>query len=205
MTRSDLTDIIVVLDRSGSMAAIKSDTEGGFNAFIADQLKVPGEARVTLVQFDDQYELVYSAKDIMQVPELELKPRGMTALLDALGRTIVQAGERLAAMEESERPGKVIFVVLTDGLENSSKEWTREKVFGLITQQTEKYAWVFTYLGANQDAIAVGANLGFHPGLTLNYTAANVDKAFSAASHSVSRARQGGQAAYTSAEREAAE
>jgi uncharacterized protein with von Willebrand factor type A (vWA) domain len=117
MTNPDYTDIIVVLDRSGSMHAIKEDTESGFATFIADQRALGGDARVTLVQFDDAYEVVYTARRIEDVPTLELRPRGSTALLDALGRTITAAGERLAAMAEDDRPGYVVVLTMTDGMD----------------------------------------------------------------------------------------
>jgi hypothetical protein len=158
----DKTDITVILDRSGSMATIATDTIGGFNRFLEDQKKVPGECLFSLVQFDHEYTPVHQAVPIAGVPPLTREtfvPRGNTALLDAMGRSIVATGERLAAMDEAARPGKVIVVVITDGLENSSKEWTRDRVAALVRQQTEAYSWEFVYLGANQDAIATGGQV----------------------------------------------
>jgi len=172
--KTDLTDISVVLDRSGSMQSVRNDTIGGFNAFLKTQKEAPGEALFTLVQFDDQYEVVYSGKNIKDVPDLTEKtfvPRGMTALLDAIGRTINATGSRLATMPEDERPSKVIFVILTDGDENASKELTKEKVNELIKHQTEAYQWDFVFLGANQDAIKAGASMGIMAGNSMSYAA----------------------------------
>jgi Mg-chelatase subunit ChlD len=202
MTNSDNTVIVVVLDRSGSMVSIKSDTEGGFNAFMAEQAKQPGNVLVTLAQFDTEYEIVYTDKPISEVPKLDLRPRGATSLLDAIGLTVVATGERLAALQEDERPAHVIVLVMTDGLENSSKEWTKEKVFELVKQQTDDYSWVFIFMGANQDAIAEGAKMGFSGDSSLTYDSANVSQAVQNTSNLVGRVRAGGQAVYTAVERE---
>ena len=121
MTDPQRTLIAVLLDRSGSMECVKSDTEGGFNAFIDEQRGEPGDARVTLAQFDTDYEVVYANRPIADVPPLALQPRGGTALYDALGRLITDVGAELAALPEDERPGTVVVVVLTDGHENSSR------------------------------------------------------------------------------------
>src|SRR5688572_21912856 len=113
-----LTDITIVLDRSGSMHSVASDTIGGFNRFLADQQKAPGQATLTLNQFDDVFERVIDARDIQQAPPLtneSFQPRNSTALLDAIGRSIRDTGQRLAAMPEPERPGKVVMVIITDG------------------------------------------------------------------------------------------
>ena len=109
------TDITIILDRSGSMESVKTDTIGGFNSFLSEQQKVTGEASLSLVQFDDQYEVVYLDKDINsadKLTEATFQPRGMTALYDAIGRTINSVGQRLSSTPENERPDKVIFVIL---------------------------------------------------------------------------------------------
>jgi uncharacterized protein YegL len=165
MTKSNYTHIAFLLDRSGSMQSIKDDAIGGFNELVTDQAKAPGECTLTLVQFDSQnpQETVYDKLPIGQVPELTAAayvPRGGTPLLDAVGRLIVTTGEQLASLPEHERPEKVIIVILTDGLENASLEYTREQVFDLITHQRETYSWEFIFLGANQDAIAEGVKYG---------------------------------------------
>ena len=144
--RTDLTDITLVVDRSGSMDAIQGDAEGGVNTFITEQAKEPGEALLTLVQFDTEYEFLHKGVPIGEVPRYELHPRGATALLDAVGRAINETGERLAAMKEQDRPGLVIFVVMTDGLENSSKEFTKAQIKEMIERQQHDYNWQFTFL-----------------------------------------------------------
>ena len=172
--KDNLTDISVVLDRSGSMEMVKSDTIGGFNAFVESQKKADGDATLTLAQFDNVYDVIHEAVDIQSVPELTdttFVPRGMTALLDAIGRTINSTGARLKAMDEADRPGKVIFVILTDGAENASREFTRGMVNEMIKTQTEQYNWDFVFLGANQDAIATGASLGISRGNSIRYSA----------------------------------
>ena len=169
MTNPNLTHIVAILDRSGSMSTIKTDTEGGFDAFIAEQAKVEGECKVTLVQFDTDYEVVYSNRDVKEVPSLELQPRYWTALHDALGRAVTEKGRELRNLPENRRPGSVIVLVLTDGLENSSKEWSKSAVRKLIEEQQDKWNWTFVFLGANQDAVLTGTDLGFRPGYSLTY------------------------------------
>jgi hypothetical protein len=158
--RQDLTDITVVMDRSGSMEACRTDAEGGLNQFVEDQKRQGGEALFTLVQFDHEYEFVHKGVPVRDVPRLTLVPRGSTALLDALGRAIVETGERLTAMPEADRPGLVVFVILTDGGENASREYTRAKVKEMVEHQQNAYKWKFTYLGANQDAFAEAGSIG---------------------------------------------
>ena len=160
--RADLTEIAFVLDRSGSMNPIAADAIGGFNTFLASQQALPGEARLTLVLFDHEYLVVHDNVAIRQVPPLDAKtfvPRGMTALLDAVGRTIDDVGVRLAATPEEQRPAKVIVAILTDGQENASRDYTFSRVAGMIKHQQEKYSWEFLFLAANQDAIAAAGAL----------------------------------------------
>lgn len=166
------TDITVVLDRSGSMASIAGDVIGGLNTFIRAQAQVEGEACFTLVQFDDKYEVVHAHVPVQDVPPLTDQtyvPRGSTALLDAIGRTIVATGARLAMMAEADRPQVVVFAVQTDGLENASHEFTRQQVFDMIRHQEANYAWQFVFLAADQDAIAEGGRMGFAAARALDY------------------------------------
>lgn len=169
MTDQTLTHLYFLLDRSGSMQSIKSDTEGGFAAFIEEQRDVPGECRVTLAQFDDQYDEVYADRPLADVPPLDLRPRNMTALHDAMGRLIGDAGARLGRLPEDARPGTVIVAIMTDGLENASKEWTGPAIKALVEQQTAQYGWQFMYMGADQDAIEVGTSLGVSAGHSITY------------------------------------
>lgn len=210
MTKPGLTLVAALLDRSGSMQSIRSDTEGGFDAYIAEQRRQPGEVLVTLAQFDDRYETVYASRPIAQVPALVLAPRGMTALLDGIGRLVTDVGAGLAAQAEAERPSKVIVMVMTDGHENSSREWTAEGVRALIAQQEKEFSWEFLFLGANIDAVSVGGNLGFSPDRALTYgaSAAGVQGAYAAAASYTSRSRSAPAAApvagFSDADREAA-
>jgi uncharacterized protein YegL len=160
--RPDLTDIAFVLDRSGSMNSIAGDAIGGFNAFLTQQQVQPGEARLTLVLFDHEYLVAHDNVDIHSVPPLDAStyiPRGMTALLDAIGRTIDAIGARLASTADDERPAKVIVAILTDGMENASRDYNNRRVADMISHQQEKYSWEFIFLAANQDAIATAHTL----------------------------------------------
>lgn len=165
--------IAVVLDRSGSMGSIKSDMEQGLKDFVAEQKKQPGRATFTLAKFDDDYELGPDFVDINNVEEqdLSLHPRGCTALLDAIGKTVSHTGKQLRNLMEYERPGKVIIVVITDGMENASKKFTQQQVFDMIKHQEQVYSWEFVFLGANQDAIATGKMYGFDGKKAMTYGA----------------------------------
>jgi len=182
MTNPNYTHIEFLLDRSGSMDTIKSDVEGGFNSYIADQVAQPGQCTVSLAQFDDEYEVVFTAFDVKDVPKLKLEPRGWTALLDAIGRSINALGMRLAQMPEDRRPGTVIFAIMTDGLENASKEYTHAAIKQMITRQERVYNWQFLYMGADQDAIEVGASIGIARGRSLTYGRGYAREAYAAAS-----------------------
>ena len=189
MTNSNLTHIAFLLDRSGSMQTIKSDIEGGFQAFVDEQRTATGECRATLAQFDDVYELVYADRPIADVPPLDLQPRNMTALHDAMGRLITEAGQKLAAMKEEERPGTVIVAIMTDGLENASKEWTGPSIKALVTQQTNVFGWTFMYMGADQDAIEVGESLGIARDHAVTYSRSKSAAAMATASGKIARLR----------------
>lgn len=164
----------VLVDRSGSMSSCRSDMEGGLATFLAKQAEVGGKTQVTLAQFDTDYDIVYPPTPIADVPPYHLVPRGMTALLDAMGRFITETGAALAAQKEHKRPGKVLISIITDGLENSSHEWTRERVKELVEQQRNVYDWEFVFLGANMDAVAEGASFGMQRGSSMTFDTANV-------------------------------
>ena len=155
-----LVEIAYILDRSGSMQPLQEAAISGFNQFLKSQLDVPGDARLTLVLFDDEYLVPHVAVPIQDVPELNAQiyvPRGSTALLDAIGRTIKEMGARLAPLQETDQPGKVIIAIFTDGLENASREYTRHHVNDLIRLCRSEKGWEFLFLAANQDAIASAA------------------------------------------------
>lgn len=175
--KKDYTHITVILDRSGSMEKVKEDTIGGFNAFLNEQKNLEGEATISIIQFDNEYEYIAKFKPIQEVEELNsstYKPRGMTALYDALGKAIKQTGKTLRNMKEEDRPEKVVFVILTDGYENASKKYTADNIKDKIEHQQSKYNWDFTYIGANQDAILVGNSMGISKDKSLNFAADNV-------------------------------
>lgn len=178
------THISIVLDRSGSMASCKQPTIEGFNAFIQKQQETPGKATVTLVQFDDQYQVDYGFLPILNVPVLDssnYQPRGGTALLDALGRSIKETGEQLAALDESDRPERVIFVVQTDGAENASRAFDYTKISDMIKHQQDVYKWDFVFLGANQDAIASAKQMGMNAKSSMTYCINNSKSVFETA------------------------
>lgn len=158
----NLTEIAFILDRSGSMGSVAHAAITGFNDFLRDQQAAPGQARFTLVLFDDEYLVPVDHLPIAEVVPLNPDtyiPRNTTALLDAIGETIDRIGQRLEQTPEADRPGKVLVPIFTDGLENSSEKFTWKHIAEKIKHQTEVYQWEFLFLGANQDAIATAANL----------------------------------------------
>ena len=173
---NNLTEIIFLLDRSGSMSGLESDTIGGFNAFIEKQCKLEGNVSLTTVLFDDQYEILWNGINAAgaKLTKNDYYVRGTTAMLDAVGKTIVDVGHRLSKTAEERRPGKVIFVITTDGMENASREFTHDKVKKLITQQEEKYAWEFIFIGANMDAAKEASFMGIQEENAFNFVASEV-------------------------------
>ena len=169
---NEKTHIICVLDSSGSMSSIMSDSIGGFNTFLQQQRELPDEATITVALFDDGYELLYDNVDIKKAKDLTSKvwyPKGMTALYDAIGKTINNDKAMLAKLG-NEAPSKVLVCVVTDGLENRSREYSLSDIKKLI-KSCEKEDWNFVYLAANQDAFDVGSGFGISRGNTMNYTA----------------------------------
>ncbi|MFT5526804.1 MAG: hypothetical protein ACI9HK_004784 [Pirellulaceae bacterium] len=188
----NLTDITLVIDRSGSMSQIQ---EGGVNAFIAEQAAMPGEATLTLVHFDTEYEFLLKGVPIKDAPAFTLHPRGMTALLDAVGRAMNETGERWATLAKQERPGLVVFVVMTDGVEMASKEFSRAQIRQMVAHQRDRYNWQFSFRGADQDAFAEAESMEMRRDATANYAK---EKVFCAMSHTADkvgrRRRQSGRA-----------
>ena len=204
MTNADLTLIAVLVDRSGSMAHCREDMEGGLNTFVENQANEPGDAEITLAQFDTKYELVWPLGRINDVPKYTLMPRGCTALLDAMGRFITEVGEELAKRDEGDRPGKVIVCIVTDGLENSSVDWTRDMVKALVEQQSSQWHWEFVFLGADMDAVQEGASVGVPQKSSLTFDKANARLTYAMASDYVSTARGGRKAAFSEQDRKSA-
>ena len=168
----NLTDITIILDRSGSMQSIKEATITAFNSFIKDQKKDGLPTNLSFIQFDDQYEKNYIEKDIHLAKELNaqtFEPRGMTALLDAIGTTIRSTKKRIK--NSNKKPNKLIIAIITDGYENASTKYTREKIFKMIRKREEKDNWKFVFLAANQDAIEEGAKFGINQNRAMTYHA----------------------------------
>lgn len=191
--KENLTWIIYVLDESGSMSDIKSDTIGAFNEFIKDQRLVEGLAQSTLVKFNTKIEKVYENVSIQETPFLDAtnyKPSTYTRLYDAIGQTIKQVKEKIKSMNEDEKPEKVLFVILTDGKENRSTEFTKAQVLEKISKR-EKKGWNFIYLGANQDAMEEGSKIGIRSSNTSTWTADSrgVNIAFKASSNYATKFR----------------
>ena len=167
--RKDYTHISVLLDRTGSMETIRQDTIGGFNSFLKSQKETGGFSTMTLVQFDSQnpYEIIHDFKSLEEVPELTRKtyvPRASTPLYDAMGKAIIDLEQKLAAMPEATRPTRVMLVIVTDGQENSSKEFDKKMVQKLIKEKQQKLDWQFVFLSADldamEDAMATGVKFG---------------------------------------------
>lgn len=167
-----LTEIVFILDRSGSMGHLTTDTIGGYNAFIDQQKKEAGDALVTTVLFDDAYEVLHNAIEIGNIKYLTDKEyfvRESTALLDAIGKTINSSIKRVKTLKDEYKADKVIFVIITDGYENASREFSYDAIKRMIDHQSEKYKWEFVFLGANIDAAAEGAKMGFRKDRSANF------------------------------------
>lgn len=190
MTDLNKTEIVVILDRSGSMYTTKDDMEGGFASFVAEQRAQPGQCFFSLYQFDDQFETVYEERPASDVPPLVIEPRGNTALLDAVGRAVSRVGQRLAAKQEDDRPGIVIVQVITDGMENSSTEYTYAQVGEMIKLQRETYKWQFVFLGADL-SVSAAAQLGFasQAVASVSFNTAGVMRMYNSSSRSISEYR----------------
>lgn len=202
MPKENYTHITVAMDRSGSMIDIASDMEGGLASFIETQKEVEGSATFSFYRFDAEIEKIHEFEDLSNVQNLALEPRGMTALFDAIGISMTETRSKVLEMEEDDRPDKVVCIFITDGHENSSREYTRETIMGMITElQSEDEAnpepdengifWEFVFMGANQDAVAAGGSMGVRASSAYTY-AANSDgatMAFNSLSRSVSAYR----------------
>lgn len=170
----NLTELVFILDKSGSMAGLETDTIGGFNALLKKQQREAGEATVTTVLFNDGYELLHDripVRSVLPITEREYEVGGMTALLDAIGATIQKIGNAQKRTSEENRAGKVLFVITTDGMENASCEFNRHKIKTMIANQKEKYQWEFIFMGANIDAVSTASEFGIDEEFAVNYHA----------------------------------
>ena len=178
--KKGLTELVFVLDKSGSMSGLEKDTIGGFNSMLEKQKEVDGECLITTVLFDNGYELLHDRIDIRAVSpitEKEYSVGGSTALLDAIGRTINKIGNAQRHTSDEFRAENVMIVIITDGEENSSREYSSDKVKAQIQRQKEKYGWEFVFLGANIDAVETASRFGIAPDRAQNYHADGVGTA----------------------------
>lgn len=175
--KKNLTELVFILDRSGSMAGLEQDTIGGFNAMLQKQRGEPGEAVISTVLFDNETEVIHDRVPLDRVPSLTEKEyyvRGCTALLDAVGGAIHHIGNVHKYAREEDRPEKTLFVITTDGLENASRRYTYDKVKSMIERQREKYGWEFLFLGANIDAAREAARFGIRADCAADYHADSI-------------------------------
>lgn len=183
--KENLTELVFVLDKSGSMSGLEKDTIGGFNSMIADQKKQKGDVIISTVLFDDKTEVLHDRMNIGQINKLtdkDYRPGGCTALLDALGNAIKHINKVQKEMPQEERPEKTMFIITTDGQENSSREYTYDKIKKMVQKKQEKKKWEFLFLGANMDAIGAAANIGIKADRAVRY---ECDSAGTALNYSV--------------------
>lgn len=172
---NNLTEIVFILDRSGSMDHLTYQTIEGFNSFLKEQKAVEGDAVLTTILFDDRYEILHNHRDLQLVDPITTRDyytRGTTALLDAIGKTVTMVDARIRRLNDSKKPDKVLFVITTDGMENASIEYTADYIKEMVLHHTKDQGWQFIFLGANIDSITVGNNLGIN--LSANYSANSV-------------------------------
>lgn len=191
---TNITELVFILDRSGSMHGLEADTMGGFNSLIEKQKKETGKAYVTTVLFDTSIERIHDRMDIDAVPPLTAKeyiPGGCTALLDTIGTTIKHIVNIHRYAREEDVPGKTVFVITTDGLENASRLYSLDTIKRMIEHESEKYGWVFLFLGANIDAIETAGHLGIQADRATNFMpdGAGVELSFRSVARAVSSAR----------------
>jgi uncharacterized protein YegL len=172
--KKGLTELVFILDRSGSMSGLEDDTIGGYNALLEKQKKEAGEAVITTVLFDDKYELLHdriNLNGVAPISDREYFVRGCTALLDAVGKTINKIANAQKNTIDSEQAEKVMFVITTDGMENASREYSYDKVRTMIERQKDRYGWEFIFLGANIDAVRTAERFGIGADRAANYHA----------------------------------
>lgn len=169
--KENYTHIELVIDRSGSMGTMALEAQNSINEFVKDQRAVEGEATLSLTEFDNKFDTLYDFANLDDVKDYVLFPRGGTALMDAVGQRINVAGSKLASMSESDRPEKVVFVIVTDGGENASQEFKTEQIKEMIEKQQSQFDWAFVFLAANQDAFSVARSYGISTHNAMNFAA----------------------------------
>ncbi len=195
--RKGLTEVVFILDRSGSMSGLEADTIGGFNSMIEKQRKEEGEACISTVLFDDRTEVLYDRVDVKKIEPMndsQYYVRGCTALLDAIGGSIHHIANVHKYAREEDRPEKTLFIITTDGMENSSHIYTYDKVKRMVEHEKEKHGWEFLFLGANIDAIEVAGRFGINPDRAVNFNCDGEGTAlnFKVLSETVSAVRSSG-------------
>ena len=192
--KRNLTEVVFILDRSGSMSGLERDTIGGYNSLLEKQKQEDGEVLISTVLFDDRQEVLHDRvplEDVKPMSEKEYYVRGCTALLDAIGGAIHHIGNIHKYAREEDRPTKTLFIITTDGMENASRRYTYDKVKQMVERQKNKYGWEFLFLGANIDAIGVANRFGISEDRAMNYECDSQGTAvnFNALSEVVSRVR----------------
>jgi hypothetical protein len=202
MTDSNYTALLLIIDRSGSMASIRDEMVGSLTTLLREQAQQPGLLTADVVTFDDRMETTHVLADPRSLV-VQLEPRGMTALLDAVGIGVTEFGARLAAMPEHARPSTVLAIVATDGEENASREWTPQAIRALLDGQREQYGWDCVFLGANQDAITTGRELGFAQESAIDFDADadGTQNVVASAGRYLSTSRSGGRGSFTEEDR----
>jgi Mg-chelatase subunit ChlD len=191
--KKGLTEIVCILDMSGSMASTRKDAVGGFNNFIEEQKKLPGDCNVTVVFFNSiEHRKWIDGKPLKDVPELgnEYQPAAMTPLNDSVGKTINEVGARLAATPEKDRAERVLVIIITDGMENVSKEFTKFDIKRMIEHQEKHYSWKFIFLGENVDAFTEAGAMGIQKAFACNYV--GIRSAYHVSSNAAKSYRAGG-------------
>ena len=192
----DLTEIVFILDRSGSMAGLEDDTIGGFNAMVEKQKKEPGEALLSAVLFSDASEVIYDRAAIRAVEPMtdrQYRVGGCTALLDAIGAAVHHIANVHKYAREEDRPGKTIFVITTDGMENASRRYRYADVQKMVKHEQEQHGWEFLFLGANMDAISAARSFGIRSDRAVRYECDDAGTAlnFAVVSQTIAKARKG--------------
>ena len=193
--RKGLTEVVFILDRSGSMSGLEADTIGGFNSLIEKQKKEEGEALVSVILFDDRTEVLYDRVPVRRVEPMtdrQYYVRGCTALLDAVGGAVHHIANVHKYAREEDRPEKTLFIITTDGMENASRAYNYREVKEMVEKEQKKYGWEFLFLGANIDSVQVAGRFGIRADRAMNYECDRAGTAtnFRALSRTVSAVRQ---------------